>query len=510
MDSKVFAFIFFFGAVITSCNPTESTPTEDPSSGRALAEQYCQGCHLFPEPDRLPKEVWESYILPRMGYVYGIYPDDTTRESLFEPNYGGELVEQAGIFPEKRVLDEETWQAIRDYYLTAAPEQLSVTSKDTISTELAQFSPRFPDLYLSPPSSTLVQFGPNGTIYLGDANKQGLLILDKTLNVAAQARLKEGPVALREFTDQFWITVMGSFSPTDNPSGFISVLSKQQGAAAIPIDSLRRPVYADYGDLDQDNQLDVVVCEFGKWTGSLSWYRNQGDGTFEKKVLLPVPGAIKAYIQDMNADSLPDIVALFGQSDEGIDIFYNQGEGKFERERVLRFPPTHGSSFMALQDLNGDAHLDIVYTAGDNADYNPILKPYHGIYFYLNDGNNQFKRSFFYPLNGAYGAEVQDFDGDGDLDIAAISFFPDYVSQAKEGFIYLENKGDFQIKSPQTFAGADKGRWLTMDMADYDQDGDQDLILGSLTFEVVPKLGYVEQWVQQGLPFVVLENQHRK
>lgn len=481
----------------------------DPAQGKVLAEQYCQGCHLFPEPASLPKATWEYYVLPRMGYMYGIFPDKETRESLFEANAGGDIVRKAGIFPAKRVLDEETWAAIQAYYLAEAPAALPKGGQDSVSSALQQFEAEFPDVFLSPPSTTLAQFSSTNRLYIGDANKESLLQFDDQGNTVAQAKLKQGPVGLTDFPDQIWTTVMGSFSPTDAPSGMIVALPKGQGGVAIPIDSLQRPVHSSYGDLNQDGLLDVVVCEFGKWTGRLAWHENKGDGTFEAHTLLPKPGATKAYIQDMNGDSLPDIVALFGQSDEGIDIYYNKGKGSFGRERVLRFPPTYGSSFMDLRDLNGDGHLDIVYTAGDNADYRPVLKPYHGIYFFLNDGQNHFQQTFFYPLHGAYGAEVYDFDEDGDLDIAAISFFPDYTTGAKESFVYLENEGQFQMKAAQTFPKADLGRWLIMEAGDYNGDGDIDLVLGSLTFEVVPESGYMEKWVTNGIPYVILQNQLR-
>ncbi len=46
-----------------------------------------------------------------------------------------------------------------------------------------------------------------------------------------------------------------------------------------------------------------------------------------------------------------------------------------------------------------------------------------------------------------------------------------------------------------------------MDASDIDNDGDQDILLGSLAFEVVPKTPYLLQWVADGIPFIVLENQ---
>jgi hypothetical protein len=135
------------------------------------------------------------------------------------------------------------------------------------------------------------------------------------------------------------------------------------------------------------------------------------------------------------------------------------------------------------------------------------MKPWHGVYIFTNDGMNNFQQEVFLHLNGAYNAIVEDFDQDGDTDIAAISFFPDWVNTPEEGFVYFENEnGKF---SASTFEQVNTGRWVVMDGSDYDKDGDIDLVLGSLAFEVVPKLGYVEKWMQGGIPFIILENQTR-
>lgn len=75
---------------------------------------------------------------------------------------------------------------------------------------------------------------------------------------------------------------------------------------------------------------------------------------------------------------------------------------------------------------------------------------------------------------------ARDFDGDGDLDIAAISFFADYNHQPEEGFIYLENKGEFKFQ-PHSMPESKSGRWHTMDIEDYNGNVQPNIILGNFS-----------------------------
>jgi hypothetical protein len=491
------------GACINKDATNQSTTTSLP--GERLAQIHCGSCHKYPTPDLLPKTTWESYVLPRMGYFLGIYPNDTIRNMLIEQGPGGQLVETAKIFPEEPALDIKTWRAIERFYLETAPDTLKLPITKE-STELKQFNVKFPDFALSPPSTTLLQFHDNG-LYLGDANSKGFYDIDKKFNIQKAAKVKEGAVSSFETNEALYITVMGSFSPTDAPTGFVMSLPKSGTQQPyILVDQLQRPVHSAVADLNGDGRSDMVISEFAKWTGGLSWWEQEADGQFKEHPLRAVPGAIKTDIRDYNDDGLLDILALFGQGDEGFFLFINEGNGQFKSQRVLQLESVMGSSSFSIIDYNQDQKPDILYTAGDNADYPPVLKPYHGIYIYENKGDQRFEQAFFYPMPGAYGAIAKDYDQDGDLDIAAISFFPDFENTPEDGFVYFENQGAFDMKTFH-FPQSQLGRWIVMDAGDPDQDGDIDLALGSLAFEVVPDRGEIERWVQNGLPFLILENQ---
>ncbi len=499
MKKRIAFLIFSIVLTIVACRQNGA---EEQASGEALAKIYCASCHQYPEPALLNKATWQNYVLPRMGYLYGIYDNASIRADLIESGAAQEAVLKANIFPEQPTIDTAILQKINKFYLENAPSELVVPTTLKPQMGLKIFQPRFPAYRLSPPSTTLVKCGEGGGFFIGDANSKALYQFDARLNLQKVAGLKEAPVWLQEIRDLQFVTAMGSFSPTDAPSGTMYLLHQN---LQIVLPALQRPVHTEIADFNGDKKADILTCEFAKWTGCLAWWENHGDARYTKHVLRNKPGAIKAYVRDFNSDQRPDIIALFGQGDEGIFIYYNEGGGKFREEQVLQFPASYGSSYFNLVDFNRDGYEDIVYTAGDNADYPPLMKPYHGIRIFLNDGKQRFRESFFYHLNGAYNAVVNDFDQDGDLDIAAIAFFPDYQNAPEQSFVYLENQGDNTFKT-YTFPEVSRGRWIVMDAGDVDQDGDTDLLLGSLAFEIVPPNPLLQKWVQEGIPFVLLEN----
>ena len=178
---------------------------------------------------------------------------------------------------------------------------------------------------------------------------------------------------------------------------------------------------------------------------------------------------------------------------------------------MVPYPPTHGSADLKLVDFNGDGFDDLVTATGDNGDFIGAcpLKPYQGIRICLNNGENQFREAYFFPMYGAYGVEVEDFDQDGDLDLAAISFFADYRVPGDRSFVYLENLGEMTFLA-STFKDSARGRWLRMAAGDYDGDGDKDLLIGSFTpgpSDVSAALKTL--WKSNGPSFLILRNRFK-
>ena len=423
--------------------PKDSTAVR----GKNLATLYCGSCHMFPDPSLLDKKTWQESVLPNMAPHLGIFKVS----NHFYPSSRGDENLPSNYYPEKPLISTEQWTDIENYYVENAPDALVIPGRaKPIQMELPLFSASSPSWKFATPTISFIKI--RGTdLLVCDVLTKKLFRLDKKFNLIDTLKTS-GPIVDIESKDNKMLACnIGVLNPNNGRFGRAEYISmgkngKMKEDTAGLFGELVRPVQINSVDLNRDGIEDFLVCEFGYLIGGLSWMEGKKDGSFERHVLSSIPGAIKAYIRDENHDGLPDLWVLFAHGEEGVFLFTNKGNGQFEQQELLRFPPVYGSSYFELQDINKDGFDDIIYTCGDNADVSRILKPYHGVYIFLNDGKNHFEQKYFFRMNGCYKAVARDFDGDGDLDIAAISFFADYANHPEEGFVYLENMGDLSFE----------------------------------------------------------------
>ena len=506
------AGIFIAAVCIQACGTSgrsgEAALTGEMAEGRDAAQKHCSTCHLPVDPALLDKETWKNRVLPVMAQYFGI--EVWQRNQYFAT--------------ENSAMPITDWMKIVAYYDSLAPAQLAgPRAPSPVREEWAGFTLKKPaDDTSHLATTTMVAIDSAGqAIYTSSSEMPALVrwahdLSKKTkspLTSPAMHMLFAGqpasgqPASGKPASGPTVVTAVGEMRAYDVTRGELYRV-ETSGLEPVPfVTGLRRPLQTSAADFNRDGKMDYVVSAFGHNQGGLYVFRQMQDGKFEKAAVREVAGATQSVTGDFNADGWPDIIALFAHAQEGIWLFTNNRKGGFTEKELLRFPPVYGSSSFQLADFNADGLPDILYTSGDNSDYSRILKPYHGIYIFLNKGDFQFEQKWFYPANGATKAMAADFDGDGDLDIASIAFFADLIHNPGEKFLYFQNESAKSALKFQPFSPpiAQYGRWICMDVKDWDGDGDPDVVLGNYARGFLNQDDVKADW-NVYLPFIVLQN----
>ena len=463
-----------------------------PSDGQTLAHKYCGACHAFPDPSLLDKKSWVNGVLPQMSRRVGL-----PGKSLFDETSQSPYLT---TLPDK--MSEADWQKIVDYFRNAAPDSLPDQSLPTAPTVDPAFFRARPFASGLPSSGIITLIKVDTTrrrVFVGDAGRKVLEIFDFNGRLTASISLSSPATDLLFNGNELLVLEVGILDPNDEAKGqlvrydFVSSDSLKFGA--VVLDSLLRPVFVRRL-ADNVASSSFIVCEYGNNRGRLAIYTPAAGG-HRRDVLDASPGAVLFEQHDLTGDGNPDLVVLFAQGDERIALFENDGKGGFKRnERVLlRFPPVYGSMDFSLHDFNGDGKPDIVYVNGDNFDYSRVLKPYHGVRIFENDGNATFREKFFFPVYGAAGAQVNDFNGDGRLDILVTSNFADFARHPERGIVFLANDGGYKF-DPYSFSSAAANQWNRTAAADLNNDGYTDVIIGAMDLGNIARIqrrGYATQ-----------------
>jgi hypothetical protein len=502
MNFKFSKLFFVIAFLIVLLESTIFSCKSNDEEGKALAKIYCSGCHLLPDPSILPKNVWKLSTLPYMAIMLGV---DEDIKSLEKP-----LSDYAILRPSGQMISDDDWKKIKKYYLNNAPKTLEIPKDNNLeSLDLFQIQS------VNNPHSKIPNFTEirvdtiNQKIIAGDQSNREIIILNKKGEVENKIENQDALTNVNlSFAkeNQYLLTFIGTTTQA-NPdvNGHSEIVEFRKNEIVhkkIVIPNLYRPLEVIESNLDESPDNELISLEFGFKTGGLSIYKKAKNGTLQKQILNPQTGATKAIVEDFDGDKRNDILALFAQGDEKIILYLNKGKMQFEEKILLRFPPIYGSSSFDITDINKDGKIDIVCTAGDNADFSTILKPYHGVYVFENLGDFKFKQTYFFHQNGATKVIPADFDNDGDIDLASIALFPDTDHRPEEGFIYFENTGSGFTQ--KTMSINHLGRWSVMDAADIDRDGDIDIVLGSHPVAKFPS-GFDQAW-KEGSGLLILRN----
>ncbi|NVJ84788.1 MAG: VCBS repeat-containing protein [Algoriphagus sp.] len=497
-------------AVFFACEPISERKQPIPSlyqlsqmdlnlDGEKLAELYCANCHIKPNPDILDKETWEKKVLPDMRMRMGLYLAEDFGVTL--PSDNGV---PKGIYSDIPLIKRDDWEKLKNYYLEFAPDTpLPQEEKLTPQLGIPNFNVEIPEFdFLYPDLITMIQVDNQSNIWLGHRFKRLFqLKFNGKFELIDSLVTDVAPVSIHFDQSGFELLSMGLMDPSNDSLGTLEQFEKvgQQWEATRLKSKLMRPVDLAVGDLDGDGIEDRVISQFGNHLGKLSVYFTREDSE-EEVVLKALPGARKVKLLDFDQDGDLDVFGMMTQAREGIYFWENTGDGRFSEKVLLEFQPAFGSSDFQLEDFDQDGLLDIVIVNGDNADLSQILKNFHGVRIFKNKGSFEFEESWFYPMYGASGVQVDDFDQDGDKDIVAISFFPDSKQSPRQDLIYFENLGDEQFQPFVTDLDID-ANFLIIAKGDVDLDQDQDILVGAFDFNDLYKRAS-ENWQ----PFILLRN----
>ncbi|MGH9888117.1 MAG: FG-GAP repeat domain-containing protein, partial [bacterium] len=476
---------------------TLADPTE------AIVERACSTCHVVPSPDILPRDSWRTVLYEMAGIIMA--------------NVGA----PKGAPPASLDFDVEQ---LAHYYEERAPRELKAPEPWPAPDAPPRFV-RHPMRLAAgvppPPRSTMpfvanvrfLDIGGSGRLQVVAADmSSGLVLAGDPANPEAGLRVlaHAGNPCHVELVDldrdglmDLVVADLGDVPPEDHEKGRVLWLRRQKDgtyATIVLARGLPRVADVEAVDVDGDGDIDLVVAAFGwRTVGGIFLLENVTKTwdapSFVRGEIDARPGAIHVPVADLDGDGRPDFVALLAQHYESVEFFKNLGKGEFRPQILDQAPhPAWGSSGLELVDFDKDGDLDILVTNGDMLD-DFLLKPYHGIRWLENKGGLRFEAHSLANLPGVHRALVADIDGDGDNDVVAGAYVrfkvgngpprsrPDLAS-----LVWLEQQERGQWKRHTLEQGA---AHVTLDVADYDRDGDIDIVVGNFSTEGAP---YVDVW----------------
>ncbi|MBL9119499.1 MAG: VCBS repeat-containing protein [Phycisphaerae bacterium] len=251
----------------------------------------------------------------------------------------------------------------------------------------------------------------------------------------------------------------------NNGAGFFT---DQTDARAPGVTGWFRGVEA--GDIDRDGDLDLVLAQdFNKQPLLLI---NDGAGAFADETATRLPAltmsSARAQFGDVDNDGDLDLFFCnsgatnrFGSGQPR--LFLNDGTGVFTNVTATNIPAGNivDQQDCIFADVDGDLDLDI--HIGSRAGASKL---------WLNDGSGVFTNSTIPGGGATYSYDFGDVDNDGDMDLISIQGSADILLENNMPAAWTTISSEI---SPNTAIDDNDSKFF-----DFDNDGDLDCIVGSL------------------------------
>jgi hypothetical protein len=210
------------------------------------------------------------------------------------------------------------------------------------------------------------------------------------------------------------------------------------------------------GDFNGDGVPDLVAANFG--SANVSVLLGNGQGAFKAAVNYAAGSyPISVAVGDFNEDGLLDVAVADNNNNKSpgnLSILLGEGNGALQAPVSYS---TEGSPyFVAVADLNGDKHLDLVMANHGG-----------GVAVYLGNGDGTFQNASYYHAGGnPQAVAIADFNRDGVPDLAVANSLSDNVS-------ILIGRGDGTFLAPRDYTAGTSPSVVVA--ADFNGDGYLDL-----------------------------------
>ncbi len=242
---------------------------------------------------------------------------------------------------------------------------------------------------------------------------------------------------------------------------------------------------AEFGDVDHDGDLDVVLADWGPGHnmtndgGRTRLWLNDGTGHFSDATDARMPALLVRFSWDLeladvdNDDDLDLLVSC--KRCPGSSMFRNDGAGTFTEDARALPQYTNNYEFEPM-DLDGDGFLDLVtMNDGDIAGDDQSSRREH---VFKNDGKGRFRdvTAAWWPPAANVGEDDNmvaflDADSDGDADFVVGSL------SGPDRLLTNDGKGHLTARL-DVFSGTDTPGTLGIALADLDGDGRMDVVQG--------------------------------
>ncbi len=451
---------------------------------RSQVDAFCGDCHVSPKPANVERDRWQKEV--EQGFeFYRI----SGRDDLKPPPI----------------------EAVTRFFQSLAPERLAMPTSivgsplssinfqsTTVSKPAAQAAAAQPPCISALKWLELDSGGAKSLVYCDLGTGTIYRYQPESVDVAPTplaVLFQPAQFAPRDLNNDqktdLVVADLGEFLPSDSDLGRVVWLKRrEQGDQFDPIvlqDGLGRVSDVSPADFDGDGDVDIVVAEFGwRKTGRVLMLDNQGTDEngipkFDLQVMDNRHGSMEVPVVDLNGDGLLDFVVLFSQEFECIEAFINLGHGKFEKQLVFKADdPTYGSARIEVADLDGDGDQDVVYANGDSFDTGS--KAYHSVQWLENNGKFPFEHHHIAYMPGVLAIKVADFDNDGDVDIVAGSLVAKRLDESfetagVESLIMLEQIAAAEFKRTKIETSAYYHG--AIGTGDFDGDGRVDIAVGN-------------------------------